>query len=220
MANTEMEDDDGVSDGVEEVKAGPAYNLDAWGDSESSGPQCSQSNEFCFLCQFQTQSDATEAGDFDLVGSLTTHISSLVEMGHEAPKIVNDVYYIYEKDIRSEIAWTNPDTGAIVRSPGPEWSKKSIRSHLMFSGRWPEMGERYITDIYTASVHRINMGMVDLYTGKLIPEEFEMFCKATDALSRWKKTKPTRRGPTEKPRINRTKKSIAKARAAISAAAN
>ena len=153
------------------AELGPGYNYRTFAAGERSGPQCSGSSDFCFFCAFRdaaaTSSDSGE-GPAEDVTSLHDLIDALVAEKKELPTIVNTVHEIYDRELRKDVTYINPDTGMTV--VGPEWSRDSINRHLLFSNRYPQLFDQLCSHIYSACIIKQNDRLVNLQTGAVDEE--------------------------------------------------
>ena len=113
------------------MNAGPAYNVSAWRGDGSGGPQCSQSREFCYLCSYMAQPEEDEP---DYYTAICNVIQTLVGEGKELRHVVDSVHRMYEEEVRPEVTYDHPQTGAILTAP--HWSRASIERRACAGASW------------------------------------------------------------------------------------
>lgn len=186
------------------IDSGPAYNTNAWRTSDSYGPQCSQSGDFCFLCyknrKTPIESSREDDGDGDAeevaldddmpdeqrdwVAQTKSVISTYVAEKLERPIIVMKVYALYNKHIRKRVKYRNFHTGEIVHRP--MWTRESIDRHITHSGEWPEIYETNVDQAIHAVMDTQQQHLRDMSTGMMIPERVEQWMKTGEFLIKWK----------------------------------
>jgi len=140
----------------------PAYGLDP--SDHVNGPQCSATPDFCFFCQFET--DPSTAGtDCDLHGSLKQLVNHLGESDKEIPVIVDTVSSAFNSTVRPHISWTSPSG---VTIDGPEWTKDSIRRHLLHSNEFSGLFKSVIRQMFHSIIANQNETMFDRETGMVV----------------------------------------------------
>lgn len=131
-------------------------------EAKDGGPQCSASNDFCFLCRFERGS--TDLGTpTDLYGGLVELINTLGEQRRELDHIVTVVYNHYEKYIRKYVKYTHEDTGVDISEPA--WVRASIRRHLLYSSQFRSLFHITIEQMYHSIFTKQNQNMIDAATG-------------------------------------------------------
>ena len=135
-------------------------------EAKDGGPQCSASNDFCFLCQFERDpTDVCTKTPTDLYGNLVETINTLGEQRRELEHIVSVVYTHYEKYIRPFTAYTHKDTGVEIQKPA--WVRASIRRHLLYSAQFRSLFHITIEQMYHSIFTKQNQCMVDAATGQV-----------------------------------------------------
>lgn len=209
-----MDDDFDV---VPEVRVGPAYNTNAWTLSDSRGPQCSQSGEFCFLCQFlprkchdEYDEEETEITDddptqnCDWVKRIKNSISALVAEKIERPKIVQHIHLIYKKHIQEHIEYINPFTNAVVRAPA--WTHSAIDRHLVHSQEWPDLFESTIDQTFHAILDTQNMRMRDMDTEDIIEDRRKAYMDSIKHFVEWKKYRASQTNSIKRKTVSAARK--------------
>jgi len=163
-----------------------AYGVDPSKDVD--GPQCSASTDFCFFCAFEPDPDA-EGGEADYHRCLTEFVSSLAEQDKEIPLIVDLLHQYYHRSVRKHISWKRPDTGVTVCQP--EWTKDSIRRHLLHSNQFPALFSSIIRNIFHSIIVKHNETMLDADTGMVVEEHRKAF---VDTIAEYRKWCATQQG--------------------------
>lgn len=160
-----------------------AYGVDPSKDVD--GPQCSASTDFCFFCAFEPDPDA-EGGEADYHRALTDFVHSLSEQDKEIPLIVDLLHRYYHTSVRKHIVWSRPDTGVTVKQP--EWTKDSIRRHLIHSNQFPGLFSSIIRNIFHSIIIKHNETMIDATTGMLVDEHRKAFIGTIEEYRKWSAT--------------------------------
>lgn len=128
----------------------PVYNTCTWSAKgrRVHAPQCSQHDEFCYLCLFSPK-DESEDGD-DYYSTLVDIISDLVDEQKELPHIVKIVRHTYDSNIRPHIVYVDVENDIEIKSPS--WSLDSIQRHIAHSSQWPSMPFRICESILTGAI--------------------------------------------------------------------
>lgn len=137
-----------------EAEFGPIYARDEPLDPDfvevDSGHLCINHGAYCYLhYEFSREAftdDYDDSNTADQYAELVECIRFMVRAGKDYDLIVPEVQRIYNENIRKTCQYTNPVTGVLDKNP--EWSQTSIREHLIFSGEFPELFERYQNRIY------------------------------------------------------------------------
>jgi len=152
------------------MAAGPAV-VDGWEgtplygvEAQDGGPQCSASNDFCFLCHFE-QSPNQIGTPADLYGSLVEMINEMGQQNRELNHIVEKVYSNYEQFIRPHISYEHPETCIQITSPA--WVKASIRRHLLYSSQFRSLFHITLEQMFHSIFTKQNATMVDASNGQL-----------------------------------------------------
>ena len=155
--------------------AKPAYAVEAWLTGEAGiGPQCSATNEFCFLCEF---SEHNESGS---IKDLKALIRLLVSQKKELPTIINTVQEAYRENIQRDVRCQTCTGKELV---APDWSRASISRHLVYSTEFPELFTNVVTQIYQSLIMKLNTEVVK--DGSVDPEKADEIRKMTAALRKW-----------------------------------
>ena len=155
-----MDEEDETAEIVEYVP-GPAYDV-------AELPECSR-GQFCFFCEF------SETGDSDdRMGSLKDMVRSMAAERKSLPQIVNAVHRVYNEIIKGEI------------DGEPDWSKQSIRSHLLYSTEFTELFDHMIERVLQNIIVRQNQTLVDGLTGEIIEEKRRAFIDSINTYQRLK----------------------------------
>lgn len=191
-----MDYDDGENDDEVVIQAGPAYNPAAWRTNENSGPQCSQSREFCYLCTHAPHPPGEEITDEEgepipdyytmVVNVIQTLASENGEDGsRELAVIVNAVYNMYEDEVKDEVVYDHPITGARLNKP--EWSKESIQRHILYSGLCPELHDTLVDHIFHSIIDAQNRVLINVQTKAVIEDERKAFMDTMKHYTTWRK---------------------------------
>lgn len=156
----------------------PAYDLNPWRNKKRStrGPQCSQFNEFCFMCQFNEGKDPD-----DVYGVLVETITQLVKEGKEISTIAQVVQHNYDANIRGDIVYVDPETGLEIESP--PWTRDSITRHILFSKRWPELIEDICEAMLVGVITNINEYVIGP-DGRVREEDRKALCDTIDRFAK------------------------------------
>lgn len=161
------------------MDAGPANAPDTWEgsplygvDAQDGGPQCSASNDFCFLCHFAQ--DSTQIGTpADLYGSLVESINCMGEQNKELSYIVNKVHQNYEQFIRQHVSYTHPETCVVINQPA--WVKPSIQRHLLYSAQFRSLFHITIEQMFHSILAKQNASMIDASSGQIDGQRLKEF---------------------------------------------
>ena len=157
------------------AKSKPAYSVEAWFTGErSAGPQCSAVGEFCFFCEF---SDVDECGH---VAELKALVKLMVSQKKELPVIVNAVQDAYRERVRDEVVVKGP-TGEVLEKP--DWSKRSISCHLVYSTEFQEIFKSVVVQIHQSLIMQLNQDAIQ--NGQVNTEATEELRKMVASLKRW-----------------------------------
>lgn len=158
----------------------PVYDTRTWTAKgrRSHAPQCSQHDEFCYLCLFSPKEE-TEDGE-DHYATLVDTIDDLVEEQKEVPHIVKIVRHIYDVNIRPNITYVDVESDIEIKSP--PWSLDSIQRHIVNSRQWPTMQFSICESILTGLIDR-QQRLVDAKTDdidedkrKALVDTIKTFC--------------------------------------------
>lgn len=172
---------------------GPAYNLGGW-EVGSGGPQCSQTDEYCYFCAFHVdeEEDAKDGATSD-VKALWNDVESQIQQQKELHVIVESVYALYKKNIQPHVKYQHPATHAIITKPG--WSRESIRRHLLFGATWPELFDAGVTSMFQSIIYNQNNHVMDTNTNMVIEERRTALLDTIRHFTHWqtRKTATNRR---------------------------
>jgi len=146
-----------------------AYAVNA--STDADGPQCSSSGGFCFFCEMEP--DPTTEGNDDLYNSLVELVNDLSEQHKEVSTICNVVHSMYKRTVQPYIAWTSCSSGLTVDKP--EWTKDSIRRHLLRSNQFSFMFTAVVRNIFQSMIVRQNERMIDRESGGVVEETRRAF---------------------------------------------
>ena len=146
----------------------PLYGIEA----HEGGPQCSASNDCCFLCQFEADPTVINT-PADLYGSLVEVINCMGEQNRELSYIVNRVYQNYEENIRVHVSYKHPETCMIISQPA--WVKQSIRRHLLYSAQFRSLFHITIEQMYHSILAKQNAFMIDASSGQIDGQRLKEF---------------------------------------------
>lgn len=198
------------------VKGTPAYAIDTWNVGRG-GPQCSQHPEFCYFCAFRKPDDDDAASDSDNEADdqstarrhctgIWTVVDDLVEDNRELPHIVATVYRLYDKHIRPTTKYVAPDTNQIHTNP--EWTKDSIKRHLLFSRAYPQLFDGVVSNVYRSLIVTLNNTVVDESTGHVIEDRRVSLVHTLGQYAHWRKTEAVLSSRCGKTRRRRPPKSV------------
>lgn len=174
--------DNFCDDDVVEVVRAPAYGLV---DTGSSQRQCSGNvNTFCFFCAFESSADNDMAAN-DHPTSMRSLVNGLIEQKREAHAIIQKVYDAYNDNVRNEVVWTRGD-GRVVEKP--EWTKESIKTHLVTSSEFPEIFSDAIEMVFTNVILSQNSRMMN-EDGTADQEVVGQFLSTVKALCQYKESR-------------------------------
>ena len=156
----------------------PAYGLDPRTVVDS--PSCSSSGEFCFLCEFERDSE----GDC-MYGSIVDLIEHLARNKREVPTIVKQVFNVYNQTIRDSIEYTHPDTCQVIKAPA--WSTNSIRTHILFSQQFSSCWDHTVRHILHSIIVAQQSRIIDAETGDVFEEKRKGLCDTLKSLQSWEK---------------------------------
>lgn len=156
----------------------PLYGIDE--RSAAEAPQCSSCGEFCFLCTFE---GATEGNDEDIYTTITDLVNHMAQQKKEFVTIVRAVAQQYQQKIRPHVHFTHPETGQKVDKP--EWTRSSIRRHLLFSGQFPQLFNEIVRHMLRGLVYRHNATLIDAHTGDPIEEKRKALMDTLQAVRHW-----------------------------------
>jgi len=150
------------------------------------GPQCSSSGAFCFFCEFQESCE-----DEDMVADLKNTVKCLASQNKELPCIARCVYTKYNTDIRDEVEWKHPLTGVIILKP--EWTLKSIQTHLIYSTEFQEVFNNVVEHVYQSIIMRLQARLVSCETGEVHEDTRRSMVDTVRELSRWRTAKTAKK---------------------------
>lgn len=111
------------------------------------------------------------------------------------PIIVNAVHRVYERHIRADAL---TETG----NQGPEWSKKSIENHLLYSTEFRELFDSFVERCLQNIIIRQNASLVDELTGEIIDDKRKAFLETLMVYKRMtSQDSGTGRGRPRKPAL-------------------
>lgn len=130
----------------------PVYNTCTWSAKgrRPYAPQCSQHDDFCYLCLFSPKEESEDGEDH--YGTLVDIITDLVDADKEIPHIVKIVRHIYDTNIRPAITYVDTESDAHIKAPA--WSLDSIHRHILHSRQWPSMQFSICESVLTGLVDR------------------------------------------------------------------
>lgn len=148
----------------------PLYGIDGHG----CGPQCSQSQDFCFFCTFdECPEAATSDSGADLYNSLKDVVRSMGKSNRELSTIVTTLHNHYEEHVRAYVEYEHPETRAVIKQP--VWTKQSIRRHLLYSTEFRELFNVVIQQMYHSMIVLQNQTMCDAVTGEVDGDRAKQF---------------------------------------------
>lgn len=160
-------------------EAHAAYGVDG---TDKSGPQCSQSSDWCFFCEYT--SNSASCGDIDLRGTLVTLVHVLQREKRELSHIVDALYERYTSNIQQYV------------ENEQEWCKASIRRHLLYSNEFSDLFADVITHVFQTIIHNLNETMVD-DDGRVLEAQRRAFVDTVKAYQGWERSTNNKRRRTE-----------------------
>lgn len=157
-----------------------AYGIDPVSNVDS--PQCSGSGDFCFFCAFEAAPD-TVGTDCDLHGSMKDMVKHYASQDRELPAITDVVSKMYNDSVRNHIVWTHPATNITLEKP--EWTKDSIRRHLLHSGEFKNLFCSVVRQMFHSIICKQNESMICSETGMVVEEHRKAFVDTVGAYSKW-----------------------------------
>lgn len=148
-----------------------AYNVCG---PHKSGPQCSQSRDWCFFCEYSSNSGGS--GDIDLRGTVVTLVNVLQREKRELAHIVDAVHERYHSCIQQYVEGHH------------RWGKASIRRHLLYSTEFAALFEDVVTHVFQTIIHNLNENMVD-EDGRVLETQRRAFVDTVKAYQGWERTK-------------------------------
>ena len=155
----------------------PLYSL--LPTESTSAPQCSQSTDFCFFCEY---SDATADDGTNIVGDLKQLGRALAEEKKETATIVTALVEAYDDSARSQVVWTAPNGKEII---APEWSRTSAMRHIMFSPEFQAF-DNAVDQMFHTMIYKLNNTAVERESGNLIEETRHALIETIGSYSKWK----------------------------------
>ena len=147
-----------------------AYGVDG---PDKSGPQCSQSGDWCFFCEYA--SNAAVSGDIDLRGTLVTLVNVLQRDKRELAHIVDAVHERYSGSIQQYVEGNKT------------WCRESIRRHLLYSTEFSDLFADVVTHVFQTIIHNLNENMVD-EDGRVLEAQRRAFVDTVKAYQGWERT--------------------------------
>lgn len=146
------------------------------------GKSCLCHKEFCFFCEFAIQRE----DDSDPRYELSQLVTLLSEQGKNIRNIIEAVYTAYEKNIKQDITWFNPETQTDVSAPS--WSRDSIRRHLLHTAgsEFKQIFDVTVDEIVQNITYRLNDSMIDSETQLVDQTTLNSFIKLLDHYHKWK----------------------------------
>lgn len=185
-ASYQSDSDDEREEGPTVLVGAPAYSLTGR-QVGTGGPQCSQTDEYCYFCAFK-RCDEEEmedtGGDTPDAVALWDLVESMANQGKELHVIVEDVWSIYRKDIQKSIVYEHPTTN--IRIDKPAWSKESVRRHLLFSATWPELFDASVTSMFQSMIYNQNNHVMDPRSDMVIEERRTALLDTIKQFTQWR----------------------------------
>lgn len=171
-----MDYEDGDGEGQAELSGGlgPVYNVAGLkrSSSKASGMHCSESTDWCFFCEYESETSAAGT-DADLYGSLFGTVKRMSEAKREPAHIARVVKAAYDQDVRQHVLGQR------------EWKEASILRHLLYSLHFTELFDSTVENMLKALITRQNHELVDLTTGSVVEENRKAFCHSIETYLKW-----------------------------------
>lgn len=147
----------------------------------TAAPQCSQSCDFCFLCEF------SEEGS-EVVNQIKSIGHQLSAEKKEVGVVAAAMVEAYDELARSDVTWKS-DTGEQVAAPA--WSRTSAARHLMFSVEFQAF-DNAVDQIFHTLIYKLNATAVDRTTGIVVEDTRKALVDTIHKYSTWKSAQQAR----------------------------
>lgn len=164
----------------------PAYGLRP---GTNTGPSCSGSPDFCFLCEFTGPTERV-VGDTNFTEEIRQLVRHLADEKKELPTIVTAVGRAYDEGARKFVQWQAP-TGETVDRPA--WTRDAITRHLVYSTEF-SLFEEAIAHIYQSLIVQ-EQAVVINPAGGVYPEAKAGLLKTIDSYANWLTKASKRKAP-------------------------
>ncbi len=145
-----------------------------------TGDGCAAFPDFCFFCEYA----AAVEDESDPRYALAQLVNLLLGQGATLEKLVAAVHRSYTLNVKDDVVWHNPATGADVA--GPEWSKASIARHLVNDGgEFPGIFDVTVDRIMRKVALELNNQMINTDTERVDLATLKAFREAVEARSKW-----------------------------------
>jgi len=157
-------------------------------------PQCSQSSDFCFLCEFSSEIETDAVAQIKLIANELT--ADKKEVGVVSAAMVE----AYDELARAHVSWTAPG-GQVIEAP--VWSRTSAARHLMFSIEFQAF-DNAVDQIFHTIIYKLNESAVERDTGNIIESSRRALLDTISKYSNWKTSQ--RRGSDAEGGVPSTRK--------------
>jgi len=145
----------------------------------TSAPQCSQSTDFCFFCEY---SDGPADDGSNIVGDLKQLGQALAEEKKETATIVTALVEAYDNAARTQVVWRAPNGTDVI---APEWTRTSVMRHIMFSPEFQAF-DNAVDQMFHTMIYKLNNTAVERDTGNVIEDTRRALVGTIEAYSKWK----------------------------------
>lgn len=139
-------------------------------------PQCSQSTDFCFLCEYSS------GGEADVVGRIKLIAHELTAEKKEIGVVAAAMVEAYDDLARPEVVWNAPNGEAIA---APAWTRTSAARHLMFSVEFQAF-DNAVDQIFHTLIYKLNGAAVERDSGTVIEATRVALVDTISKYSNWK----------------------------------
>lgn len=158
-----------------------------------TGDGCAAFPDFCFFCEFA----AAVEDESDPRYALAQLVNLLLGQGATLEKLVAAVHRSYNLNVKEDVTWHNPATGADVVAP--EWSKASIARHLVNDGgEFPGIFDVTVDRIMRKVALELNNQMINTDTERVDLAALKAFREVVESRSKWN-ARCALGGPMKKP---------------------
>jgi len=138
-------------------------------------------NTFCFFCAYEPH---PTAGENDMPSQLRKLVHTMSANSCEVSHIARRLHEVYNENVKTSIAWEDPQTGEIVT--GPEWGVESITRHLLHASEFALFGQ-VVERAFESILLNLNSRMYD-EQGDHDPEVLRAFLDTTKTYVSFRKS--------------------------------
>ena len=163
------------------MNAGPAYNVSAW-RGDGAGPTV-LAVAGVLLPVFLH--GAARRGRARLLHGHLQRDSNTGGRRQGLRHVVDSVHRMYEEEVRPEVTYDHPQTGAILTAP--HWSRASIERHILYSGLCPTAHDHLVDHIFHSIIDSQNRNMRNRDTDRIDEESRKNFMDTMKHYTSWRK---------------------------------